>query len=139
MRTNIKNILLAVTAINYYALIIKFSNLFKTYQGKDAVYNFINSMIKESKYCSDGMKKHFNKELGMTREDNKDLENSTEFWDNDYIDNNVKVRDHCHITRKYKDTAHRDCNINVKLNNKIPVKFQNLTNYDFHVIKQEID
>ena len=29
----------------------KFSKPFKTYLGKDAVYNFINSMIEESKYC----------------------------------------------------------------------------------------
>ena len=34
---------------------------------------FINSMIKESKYCSEVMKKHFNKELVLTKEDNKVL------------------------------------------------------------------
>ena len=28
----------------------KFNQPFKTYLGEDAVYNFINSMIKESKY-----------------------------------------------------------------------------------------
>ena len=27
--------------------------------GKDAVYNFINSMIEENKYCTDTMKKIF--------------------------------------------------------------------------------
>ena len=54
----------------------KFSKPLKSYLGKDAVYNFISSMIKESKYCSDVMKKHFNKELVMTKEDNEDFENS---------------------------------------------------------------
>ena len=48
-----------------------------TYLGKDAVYNFINSMIKENKYCRDVMKKHFNKELVMTKKEDEDLENST--------------------------------------------------------------
>ena len=48
----------------------KFSKPFKTYSGEDAVYNFINSMIKETRYCSDMMKKHFNKELVMTKEEN---------------------------------------------------------------------
>ena len=38
----------------------KFSKPFKTYLGKDAVYNFINNMVEESKYCSDVMKKHLN-------------------------------------------------------------------------------
>ena len=47
----------------------KFSKLFKTYLGEGAVYNFINSIIEESKYCSDVMQKHFNKELLMTCDD----------------------------------------------------------------------
>ena len=34
-----------------------FSKPFKSYLGEDAVYNFISSMIEESKYCSDVMKK----------------------------------------------------------------------------------
>ena len=32
---------------------------FKSYWGKDTVYNFINGMIEESKYCSDMTKKAF--------------------------------------------------------------------------------
>ena len=39
----------------------KSSKLFKSYLGKDVVYNVINCKIEESKYCSDVMKKHFNK------------------------------------------------------------------------------
>ena len=57
---------------------------------------------------------------------------------NDYIDGDVKIRDHCQITGKYRCSAHRYCNINVKLNHKIPVLFHNLNNYDSHVIMQEL-
>ena len=35
----------------------KFTKLFKTYLGEDAVCNFINSMIEENKYCSEVIKK----------------------------------------------------------------------------------
>ena len=35
------------------------------------IYNFINNMIVESKYCYDVMKKHFNKKLVMTEEENE--------------------------------------------------------------------
>ena len=97
-------------------------------------------MIDESKHCSDVMKKHFNKELVMTKEDNEDFESSTKFWicDKDYIDAYVKLRDYCHITEKYRGSAHSDCNINVKLNHKIPVVFHNLENYNSHLIMQEL-
>ena len=42
------------------------------------------------------------------------------------------------MTGKYRGSAHRDCNFNVKLNHKIPVMFHNLKNYDSHLIMQEI-
>ena len=53
-------------------------------------------MIQESKYCNDVIKKPFNQELVMTRDDNKDFKNSTKCWicDNDNVDNDVKVRDY---------------------------------------------
>ena len=48
----------------------------KAYLGKSgSVDNFINNTIEESKYWTDVMKKHFNKELVMTKEDNKDFNN----------------------------------------------------------------
>ena len=76
----------------------------------------------------------------MTKEDNENFKNYTkcQIWDNEYVDNDVKVRDHCHITGKYRGSAHRDCNINLKLNNKIPVVFHNLKNYYSHFIMQEL-
>ena len=118
----------------------KFSKPFKSYLGKDSVYNFFNSMIKECKYCSDVMKKHFNKELVMTKEDNEAFENSGKCWicDNDYIDGDVKVRDHCRIMEKYKGSAHRDCIINLRLNHKCPIVFHNLKSYDSHLFMQEL-
>ena len=95
------------------------------------------SMVEESKYCRDVIKKHFNKELVMTKEDNENFKISTKCWtcDNDYIDNDVEVRDHCYPIGKYSGSAHRDCNINLKLNQKIPVVFRNVKNYDSHLVQ----
>ena len=53
------------------------------------------------------------------------------------IGGDVKVRDHCHIPGWYIN-AHRECNIIVKLNRKIPVVFHNLKNYDLNLIMQEL-
>ena len=98
-------------------------------------------MIEESKYCSGVMEKHFNKKLVMTKEDNEGFKDSIKRWicDVDYINNNVKVRDHCHITGKYRYSGDRDCAINLKLNHKIPVVFHSLKYYDSHFIMQELD
>ena len=41
----------------------KLSKPFKSYLVKDAVYNFINGMIKESKQCTDMIKKSLTKNL----------------------------------------------------------------------------
>ena len=80
----------------------KFNKPFKSYLGEGyfAVFNFVDSMIKESKSCSNVMKKHFNNELVVTKEDDEDFQNPTtcRIFDNVHIDDNVKVRDHFHIT-----------------------------------------
>ena len=67
------------------------------------------------------MKIHFKKELVMTKEDSKNLKNSAKCWicenvfvDNDVRDNNDnndKLREHCHVTGKYRGPGHTDCNI----------------------------
>ena len=83
----------------------KFSNSkpFKIYLGKDPVYNFINSMIEESKYC-----RLVNKNMEIL----KIILNVGS--DSHYVDNDVKIRDHCPFTGRYRGSAHRDCNINLK-------------------------
>ena len=68
----------------------------------------------------------------MTKEDNEGFEILTKCWifDNDYIDGDVKVTDHSQITGRHRSSTHRDCDINLKLNHKIPVVFHNLKSYD---------
>ena len=46
-----------------------------------------------------------------------------------------KVRDHCHLTGKYRGLARINCNKNVtqKQSNFIPIIFLNFSNYDCHL------
>ena len=46
---------------------------------------------------------------------------------------------HCHITGNYRGSAHKDCNVNVQLNQKITIVFQNLAKYVSHFIMQELE
>ena len=66
----------------------------------------------------------------------KSFINSTKcsIYDNGYIDTDIKQRDHYYITEKYRGYAHRDCNLNIKLNHKISILFCNLKNYDSQLI-----
>ena len=50
------------------------------------------------------MKNHFSKEFSIAKKDNEDFEH----FDNVYFDEGVNVRDHCHITGKYRDSAYKD-------------------------------
>ena len=61
-------------------------------------------MVEECTYCSDMMKNHFSKESSIAKKDNEDFEH----FDNVYFDEDVNVRDHCHITGKYRDSAYKD-------------------------------
>ena len=62
IRTSMKNV---VYSYDYKLLYAddKFSKRFKSYLGKNAVYNFINSMIKESNYRCKVMKNILKKSL----------------------------------------------------------------------------
>ena len=56
------------------------------------------------------------------------------------IDNDdEKLRDHCHVTGKFRGAAHWSCNINLQLTKKVPVIFHNLRGYDSHLIFDELN
>lgn len=55
-----------------------------------------------------------------------------------YNKSDKRVRDLCHVTGKYRGSAHESCNLNFKLTDKIPVIFHNLRGYDSHFIMEQI-
>ena len=49
-----------------------------------------------------------------------------------------QYKKHCHVTGKYRGSAHTDCNLSYRLTNKIYVIFHKLRGYDSHLIMEEI-
>ena len=48
------------------------------------------------------------------------------------LQEDAKIRDHCHYTGKYRGTAHDVCNSTYKISKEIPVVFHNGSTYDHH-------
>ena len=130
IQKNIKTIFLAVLLVKLFVLIYLINQLL--YRGENAAYEFTKAILEEYKYCKKKIK-IFNKNLIMT----EDLfQKSNNCWIcKKLIDNDDdKVRDHCHITGKFRGAVSKSCNLNFKLTKKVPVIFHNLKHYDSHLI-----
>ena len=86
------------------------------------------------------MRKHFNKNLIKSEEEEHLFQPSyscqicEKLIDND----DEKVRNHSHISGKFRGVVHWSCNINLQLIKKVPIMFYNLTGYDSHLIFCEL-
>ena len=123
----------------------KYSKHTCIYRGENAVYKFMEKMLEEVEYCccKAVIKKHFNKPLVMTEVDEEHFKtiDGCHICGEKYTDKDVHVRDHCHITGKFRGSAHQECNLKLRIkpeNIKIPVIFHNLRGYDSHFIMQQI-
>ena len=121
----------------------KYSKPIQTYRGENAVYKFLEKMLEEVEYCKAVVKKRFNKPLVMTEDDELHfkLMDKCHICDKKYTNKDMRVRDYCHITGKFRGSAHQECNLKLRVNPediKIPVTFHNLRGYDSHFIMQLI-
>ena len=121
----------------------KYSKPVQIFRGENAVHQFMEAMLEEVKYCKKVIKKYFNKPLRVTEKNEEAFQKTEEchICDRKYTDKDVRVRDHCHITGKYRGSAHQECNLKLKIEPekiKIPVIFHNLRGYDSHFIMQQI-
>ena len=121
----------------------KYSKYTRIYRGKNAVYKFMEKMLEEVEYCKTVIKKHFNIPLVMTEDDEQHFKtmDGCHICGEKYTDKDVRVRDHCHITGKFRGSAHQECNLKLRIKSediKIPVIFHNLRGYDSHLIMQQI-
>ncbi|XP_057311370.1 uncharacterized protein LOC130649159 isoform X1 [Hydractinia symbiolongicarpus] len=110
----------------------------KLYRGDDCVPRFVDHVVSEAKRLYNMFP-----QLGMqdlTDEELDGYENSTNchICMREFGDDDIKVRDHCHFTGKFRGSAHMGCNLRYKVPNYIPVVFHNLSGYDAHLFIKEL-
>ena len=115
------------------------SDYYKSPLGYDNVDWFVDEIIKlENKMAF--YFKNTNKDIIMTEENEEDFRNDNvcRFCEKEISSD--KIRDHCHLTGKYRGPAHNTCNINVteKQSNFIPFIFHNFSNYDCHMFFKKL-
>ena len=76
----------------------RFTLATKIFTGSNSSKEFIQWVFEQQKYCSQIINKHFNKKLKMTTEKEDNYQNSEICW----------ICDHCHITVKFRDAAHKE-------------------------------
>ena len=75
----------------------------------------------------------------MTNEDEEIYNNSQICWICKEELNTDKVRDHCHVTGKFRGAAHNKCNLKLRIPRKLPIIFHNLQGYDGHIIFKKLN
>ena len=81
-------------------------------------------MLEEVEYCKDIVKKRFIKPLIMTENDELcfKLMDKCHICGKKYTDKDVRVRDHSHITGKFRGSAHQECNLKL-MSQSIPTGY----------------
>ena len=85
------------------------------FKGKDCINKFITWVLDKQKWTKQITKQYFNKRLIMTNEDGEIYHYSHICWICKQELNTDKVRDHCHVTGKFRGASHSKCNIDLRL------------------------
>ena len=78
------------------------------FRGKTGASEFTKAILKEYEHCKKTMKKQFNKNLIMSEKEDEQFQLSNACWIcKKLIDNDdEKVRNHCHVTGKFRGVDH---------------------------------
>jgi len=102
--------------------------------GEDSPTWFLNRLAEIEDQC---MTLLLNPErLIMTAEDIQRFQSAKECYlcRKAFREQDVKVRDHDHVTGKFRGAAHQVCNLQLRRQYKIPVFFHNFRGYDGHLL-----
>ncbi|RLU19245.1 hypothetical protein DMN91_007802 [Ooceraea biroi] len=70
----------------------------------------------------------------LTQDEREKFNSATQYHicEKPFAPDDTRVRDHCHLTGRYRGPAHAKCNLNYRDSHTIPIVFHNLSGYDAH-------
>ena len=137
-------------AVGFY-IISPFGNNYSSYFCESCVTWFVNEMLTLEKIAN--IYFETNIPLEITPEEEESFQQSKVCWlceqalrenplgeDEATREATHKVRDHDHLTGKYRGAAHNKCNLNCKKKSSsfVPIFFHNFSGYDCHLIFEEL-
>lgn len=111
-------------------------NKLVSYRGSDCVNKFVQYISEDAKKIYEVLNR--NVPMLFTESDANDFRNATKCHICNHMLFSVRVRDHCHVTGRYRGAAHRHCNLQYKIPKFIPVVFHNLSGYDSHLFIKKL-
>jgi len=108
------------------------------FRGEKVVKTFLERLEMYAKIYYELTRPKNMKMLVMTTEDKHNFANTSVYHICEETIGEKKVRDHCHITGKYRGPAHESCNLNYKYPKFIPLYLHNLSGYDAHLFIKEL-
>ena len=106
------------------------------YRGPDSVEKFLIELQKEEEKIQIILKNPVKIQMDLESRQKHNWATNCHVCDKPLFGDSV--RDHCHITGKYRGAAHNECNLKLRLAMDIPIIFHNLRGYDSHLIMQAI-
>jgi len=106
------------------------------YRGEDAVSKFLE-MLQQEEQQINSILEHV-APMNLAPEEEEEFQTATHCYICNELLGADRVRDHCHLTGKFRGAAHNECNLNYKYTGRIPVILHNLKGYDSHLIMQEM-
>lgn len=129
-------------AFAYYIKCSFNSNLdkFKKFKGLDSPKQFIRELVSDIIEYYNSYLKEVKPMIPLNAEEISHFSaaNICHICNAPFI-NEVKVRDHCHLSGKYRGAAHNACNLNYNIPKFFPVIFHNFSSYDCHLFVRELN
>ena len=112
----------------------------KTYVGENAADHLVEHLLEQDELWVKGL---FNTyvEIQLTKKEQSDFDKSEICYlcEQDFCDDIIKCRDHCHFTGKFLGAACQKCNLDRRKQNVLRIFMHNGSKYDFHFIVKALN